>query len=210
MFWSLQKLNSAHKSNQKIHIEAQSGTAFTVKKEWLFRIIDLQGQQVSDLICFNSDNSKEYLSSGRSIDYNGKIYLTTGDILYSSESNPMLAIVEDRVGRHDFLFAPCSREMFRHTYGLDEPHPNCLDNLADNLKSFGIDRHQIPTAFNIFMNAEVSTDGSVDIKPPLSNAGDFITFRAKMDLIIGVTACSATKCNNYDCTPIEVQLFKSD
>jgi uncharacterized protein YcgI (DUF1989 family) len=42
------------------------------------------------------------------IDYNEKIYLTTGDILYSNLSNPMLAIIEDPVAKHDFLFAACS------------------------------------------------------------------------------------------------------
>ena len=29
-----------------------------------------------------------------------------------------------------------------------------------------------------------------------------------MDLIVGVTACAAGKCNNYHCTPIAVEIYE--
>ena len=61
-------------------------------------------------------NRSEWLSSGRTIDYANTIYLTTGNILYSNRSRPMWTIVEDTVGRHDFLLTPCSLEMFRILY----------------------------------------------------------------------------------------------
>ena len=172
-----------------------------------FRVIDVDGEQVADLVCFARQNTEEYLSSGRSVDYNEKLFLTTGDILYSNRSNPMLSIVEDPVGRHDFLFAPCSQEMFQMTYKVTEPHPNCLDNLTDALGSYGIRAFQIPTAFNIFMNVVINDAGRVAVQPPLSKAGDYIKLRSEMDLIVGVSACSAGKCNNFQCTPIRVVIY---
>ncbi len=57
------------------------------------------------------------------------------------------------------------------------------------------------------MNVEVSTSGKIRVKPPLSKAGDFIDLKAEMDLIIGITACAAGKCNNYHCTPIAVEIY---
>ena len=33
-----------------------------------------------------------------------------------------------------------------------------------------------------------------------------IDVEAEMDLIVGVTACSALKCNNYRCTSIDVEI----
>ena len=188
----------------------RTGTAFTVQKSQVIRVIDVAGGQVSDLVCFARQNIEEYLSNGRTIDYNEKLFLSTGDMLYSNRSNPMLSIIRDMAGKHDFLFAPCSREMFRLTYGKTEPHPNCLDNLASVLDRYGIREFQIPTAFNIFMNVEISTDGKILIKPPLSKAGDYLDLRAEMDLIVGVTACSAGKCNDYRCTPIAVEVFELD
>lgn len=188
------------------HLEPQTGVGFSVKHGQIIRVIDVEGEQVSDLVCFSEGDTQEYLSSARSIDYANKIHFSTGDTLYSNLSKPMLTITADRVGKHDFLFAPCSQEMFRISYGAKEPHPNCLDNLAESLKPFGIQAFQIPTAFNIFMNARVTESGEILINPPLSRPGDYIDLRAEMDLIVAVTACSAGKCNNYRCTPIEVEV----
>lgn len=189
------------------HLEPQTGTAFTVEQDQHIRVIDVEGEQVADLTCFARCNRDEYLSSGRTIDYNEKIYLTTGDRLYSNLSNPMLTIVDDTVGKHDFLFAPCSREMFHRTYGITGPHPNCLDNLAASLAAYDIHAAQIFTVFNIFMNTSISENGAVTVKPPLSRAGDYIELQARIDLIIGLTACSAGKCNNFRCTAIDVEVW---
>jgi uncharacterized protein YcgI (DUF1989 family) len=79
----------------------------------LLKIIDPQGEQVSDLTAFALEDKAEWLSSGRTIDYANTIYLTTGNLLYSNRSRPMLSIVEDTVGRHDFLLTPCSPKLFK-------------------------------------------------------------------------------------------------
>jgi hypothetical protein len=190
-------------------IKPQSGTALTLQKGQILRIIDVEGEQVSDLACFVLGNINEYFSSGRTIDYNEKIYLSTGDILYSNQSNPMLSVLNDKVGKHDLLFAPCSREMLALSYGITEAHPNCLDNLTNHLGQYGIKASQITNVFNIFMNATLSAHGNITIAPPLSKAGDYIDLRAHMDLIVGITACSAKKCNNYHCTSIDVEIFEA-
>ena len=52
----------------------------------------------------------EVISSGRTLDYASRIYLTTGDPIYSNRSNVLLRIVADTVGRHDFLLTPCSTD----------------------------------------------------------------------------------------------------
>src|ERR671931_2287020 len=94
----------------------QTGTAFEMKRGHLLRVVDLEGEQVADLVAFGREDKSEWLSSGRSIDYANKIYLTMGDILYSNRSRPMLTIVADEVGRHDFLLTPCSPETFQILY----------------------------------------------------------------------------------------------
>jgi uncharacterized protein YcgI (DUF1989 family) len=191
----------------RYHLEPQTGTAFTVQRNQRVRVIDAEGEQVADLTCFACRDTDEYLSSGRTIDYNEKIYQTAGDTLYSNLGNPMLTIIDDPVGEHDFLHAPCSRAMFRRTYGIDDPHPNCLDNLAASLGPFGISASRIHTAFNIFMNTVISGDGAIAVKTPLSRAGDYIELQARMDLIIGATACAAGKCNNFRCTSVDIEVY---
>ena len=188
-------------------IPERSGTAFRLGKGDRLVVIDPFGQQVADLVAFDAEDPKEVISSGRTLDYAEKIYLSTGDRLYSNRSRVMLDIVEDTVGRHDFLLTPCSADTFRHFYHDQTPHRGCFGNLAAALEPFGIGSDQIPTAFNCFMNVPVDGEtGKLRVLPPVSKAGDHIAFEAKRDLIIGLTACSAFASNGGSFKPIDYRI----
>ncbi len=184
-------------------ISPRTGTAFVLKKGQRLIITDIEGEQVSDFVCFNLHDTAEYLSSGRTIDYAETIFLTKGHSFYSNRSNIMFDLIEDTVGRHDFLLTPCSADTFRIIYGHAEPHRGCLGNLTEALKPFGIIADNIPICFNIFMHVAVNgKNGRINVLPPKSKAGDHICIDARMDLIIGMTACSAEMSNNYSFKPI--------
>ena len=191
----------------RLHLEPQTGAALTVAAGQLLRIIDPLGEQVSDLVSFALDDTAEWLSSGRTIDYANTIYLTTGHTLYSNRSRAMWTIVGDSVGRHDFLLTPCSPDTFRIIYGNTGHHLSCFDNLTAALARFGIAPDAIPTTLNVFMNVEVAPSGELRILPPRSRAGDYLLLRAEMDMIVGVTACSAELSNNGSFKPIDVELL---
>ena len=190
-------------------LEPQTGTAFELRAGQSLRVTDPEGEQVADLMAFNLADKAEWLSSGRSIDYANRIYLSKGDILYSNRSRPMFTIIEDDVGRHDFLLTPCSPETFQIIYKNEQYHPSCFENLATNLARFGIQPDAIPTTLNIFMNVEIDPAGVLKILPPRSKAGDSILLRAEMDLIVGLTACSAEMSNNYRFKPIGFEIIDS-
>jgi len=184
-------------------IPPRSGTAFILRKDQRLKIVDVDGEQVSDFICFNLHDKPEYLSGGRTIDYAETIYLTKGHSFYSNRSNIMFDMIEDTVGKHDFLLTPCSAEMFTIIYGHTNPHKGCFGNLLDALKDYDILPDQIPTCFNVFMNVPVdSNTGKVSVLPPLSKAGDYVVLQARMDLIVGMTSCSAGLSNNFAYKPI--------
>jgi hypothetical protein len=189
------------------HLEPQTGVGFTLQSGQLLKIIDPKGEQVSDLTAFSLAHKREWLSSGRTIDYANTIYITKGHTLYSNRSRPMFTIIEDTVGRHDFLLTPCSPETFQIIYNNHEPHPSCFENLSTNLEKFGITPDMIPTTLNVFMNVIVKPSGELQIDPPPSRAGDYLLLRAEMDLIVGVTACSAEMSNNYSFKPIDVEIY---
>jgi uncharacterized protein YcgI (DUF1989 family) len=188
-------------------IPPRSGAAFRLERGQRLRVIDPQGEQVSDLLAFNAADTAEVISSGRTLDYASRIYLTTGDLLYSNRSNIMLRILEDTVGRHDFLLTPCSRDTFRILYGDEHPHRGCFGNLAEALAPYGVGPDQIPTAFNLFMNVTIDQDGVLAVEPPRSRAGDHIVFEAEQDLILALTACSAPQSNNYAFKPIHYEII---
>ncbi len=111
-------------------IAPRSGVAFRLREGQTLRVIDPQGVQVSDLLAYNAADVREAISNGRTFDYEETIALTTGNHLWSSRSRPMLAIVDDKVGRHDFLLTPCSEATFRHFYPDQPVHRGCFGNLG--------------------------------------------------------------------------------
>ena len=189
-------------------IAPQSGTAFELKRGQVLRVIDPHGQQVSDLTAFNAHDTQEYLSSGRSIDYASRMFLSTGDPLYSNRSRPMLEIGRDDCGRHDFTLTPCSKDTFRIIYGDTDPLPGCQGNLEAALAPYGITPDRVPVAFNVFMHVDVDgRSGEIKVLPPLSKPGDVVEFTALMDLIVGMTACSAGQSNNFEYKPIDYEIL---
>lgn len=195
---------------QKLNIiPPRSGVSFILKKDHRLKVVDIEGEQVSDFICYNLHDKAEYLSGGRTIDYAETIYLTKGHLFYSNRSNVMFEMIEDTVGKHDFLLTPCSAEMFKIIYGHTEPHRGCFGNLCEALNEYGITPDNIPTCFNIFMNVPVDgKTGKISVLPPISKAGDHVILDAKMDLLVGITACSAGMSNNYSFKPIGYQIEK--
>ena len=188
----------------KVRIEPRSGTAFRLARGQVLTVIDPQGVQVSDLVAYNADDVREVISNGRTFDYEETIRLTAGHQLWSNRSNPMLSIIGDSVGLHDFLLTPCSTATFEHFYPDKPVHRGCFGNLAEALLPYGIGEDAIPTAFNLFMNVPVDgATGRIEVIAPVSTAADFIRLKAEMDLVIGLTACSAYSSNGGSFKPID-------
>jgi uncharacterized protein len=185
-------------------IAPRSGVAFTLAAGEMLTVIDPQGMQVSDLVAFAAADVREAISNGRTFDYEETIRLTTGNRLWSNRSMPMLEIVADSVGTHDFLLTPCSADTFRHFYPDKPEHRGCFGNLVEALAPYGVDPDAIPCAFNLFMNVPVDAEsGALRVLPPFSRAGDYIQLRAVDDLVIGLTACSAYASNGGSFKPID-------
>lgn len=190
-----------------IEVAPRTGTSFLIRKGQQLTVIDPNGTQVSDLVVFNQHDVGEVISNGRTFDYADTIYLTTGHLLYSNRSNVMLKIVNDTCGRHDFLLTPCSKDTFRILYDEVQPHQGCFGNLSMVLSKYAIAPDRIPCAFNCFMNVPVDgRTGNFTVEPPISVAGDHIDFIAEMDLVVGITACSAGKSNGGTYKPIQYRV----
>ena len=170
-------------------------------------MIDAEGEQVSDMVLFNAKDRREKLSSGKTLDFEESILISSGNFLWSNRSNKMAEILEDTNGRNDFLLAPCSPETFEVMYDYDGYHPSCFENLYTSLEKYEIQPDDIPTAFNIFMNVQFDEKGKISVDPPLSKAGDYVLFEAKMDLIVALTACSAEDSNNGSFKPIHYEIL---
>lgn len=175
-------------------VPAGGGAGLRLERGEQLRVIDIEGGQTGDLVAFSTDG-RHRLSSGRTFDYGGKVYVSSGDVLWSDRSSPMLTIVADDVGKHDLLYAPCSMEMYRIQYGATEYHANCYDNLCAAFRELGVEPEPLPSSLNFFMNANIAADGRLSLLPPRTHAGAAIVLRAEMDLLIALTSCPTSTCN---------------
>ncbi|UAB85055.1 urea carboxylase-associated family protein [Zunongwangia sp. SCSIO 43204] len=189
-------------------ISKQSGEGFILKQGEYLKVSGPKGQQVSDMVLFNKNDKREKISSGKTLDFEESILISKDNFLWSNRSNKMMKIVEDTNGRNDFLLAPCSPETFKIMYKNEEYHPSCFENLYTNLAKFDIEPDDIPTAFNIFMNVQFEKNGKISVDPPFNTPNDYVLFEAKMDLIVGLTACSAEDSNGGSFKEIEYEIFK--
>src|SRR5438045_809808 len=89
-------------------IPARWYLALELERGQVLRIVDLEGQQVSDIVFFNRHNLAEKFSPNNTVTLNRNVYLSNGGSLYSDQANVMCTVVADTVGRHDFIAGSCS------------------------------------------------------------------------------------------------------
>ncbi|HMF48495.1 MAG TPA: DUF1989 domain-containing protein, partial [Candidatus Saccharimonadales bacterium] len=73
-------------------IRSNTGKTFAVKKGQVIRVI---GESTADYVVFNLHNVKERFDQARTKVNQGKIFVTTGDVLISKYNNVMQTIVKD-------------------------------------------------------------------------------------------------------------------
>ncbi|MBV9719349.1 MAG: urea carboxylase-associated family protein [Candidatus Eremiobacteraeota bacterium] len=188
-----------------VEIPAQSGAALVVRHGDMVRVVDPFGQQVADVALYDAADPRDFFSPGRTIDYNASLRLRPGDCLYSQRGVALARVVEDTVGTHDMLLAPCSRRMFARRG--ESGHPSCHASMTAALSPFGIDADMITATLNVFMHVAVSSSGSIRILPPASRPGDAFALEALVDIVVAITACASELTNNGSCKPIRYALI---
>ena len=172
-----------------IEIPARRGKAARVRQGQRIRVINTTGQQVVDTWAFNDDDMRELMSMEHSRVAIGRIIPRTGDTLVTNRRRPILTLLEDTSGGiHDTLFAACDRWRYE-ALGCTGFHDNCTDNLAAGLAELGLAPPETPGPLNLFMNIPVIDGNRLEIRPPVSTAGSYVTFRAEMGCIVAFSAC---------------------
>lgn len=183
--------------------------ALTLQRKQRLRLVDVEGQQVPDLVCFNLQDLSECLSLGNSLLLNQRREFVAGDRLYSVTCNPMMTIT-DYSNELSYSYGPmCSEELNRLRYGVAGTR-NCRDNFAMALAPWHIEKRDVPNAFVPFMNVAVDDDGRFAIKEPTSRPGDYYELRADMDLLVGISNCPQERnpCNAFRPTATGVIVYE--
>jgi len=184
-----------NRSRREILIAPSKAAAFPVRRDEIIRVINVEGGQIGDFICFNLFNFREKLSTGETVNFNtvaggnGSIYLTVGKRIYSNAQIPMFEITEDMAnGVHDLLYAPCSSALYG-IYSGGVTHANCRNSLTAAVASYGLSYLDIPDPINLFQSTRPNPDGTIYYGTPAIKAGEYIEMKALADSLVAVSAC---------------------
>jgi uncharacterized protein YcgI (DUF1989 family) len=188
-------------------VAKNSGAALELMKGQRLRIA---GRSIVDFVAFNLHDLAERFDQARTKTNQVKIFISTGDVLYSKRNNPMLTIIEDTFveGRHDLQKGMCSRRRFemvaqgksRRVFaeGVDInpkkpeeiPDHGCWENLSSAVKPWGIAPDDVPSPFNIFQCMRIDPETGIMYDTMIRPKEEaHVVFRAEMDLLVSASAC---------------------
>jgi len=169
-------------------VPARQPWSGVVKKGQFLKLIDLEGQQAVDFLCYRANDPSERYHAANTIKVPRNIFLSKGSVLRSSLANPMMTIVEDTCGYHDTIFGCCSFEVDRIRYGAVNEEC-CQRNFERELSRHNIGPEHIVSNVNFFMYVPVDPHGNAEIRQSLSKPGDHVTLRAEMDVLCVFSNC---------------------
>ncbi|NIR29589.1 MAG: DUF1989 domain-containing protein [Gammaproteobacteria bacterium] len=154
----------------------------------MLRLIDLQGQQAVDFLCYCLDNPAERYNAANTIKLNRNIYLGKGSVLWSVRARRMMTIADDTCGSHDTLAGCCSIEIDEVRFGKTNTR-SCQSNFEAELANYGMGEKDIVANINFFMHVPVDAEGALAIAEGLSKPGAYVDLRAEMDLLVVISNC---------------------
>lgn len=187
-------------------VPARAGWSRVIEKGQTLRMIDLEGDQAVDFLCYNAADHEDRYAAADTMKINPTgIFIGKGTVLYSVNCNAMFTVVEDTCGKHDTIGGCCSAGINRFRYGK-EGEPNCRQNFIDQLARHGMGPRDIAANLNFFMYVPVAEDGSMDMGPGISRPGSYVDLRAEMDVLAVISNCPQINnpVNAYNPTPIRV------
>lgn len=178
----------------------------------ILRIIDLEGQQGVDFLCYNAADPRERYHAPNTLKASCTLRLTVGNRLYSDDARPIFTIIADTCGFHDTISGCCSAASNKMLYGAIDS-PGCRENFLNVLEPYGLGRKDIVPNVNLFCNVPTSAVGkladTIFVDPP-SIPGDYIDLRAEIEALAAVSNCPQTNnpCNGPGPTPIKVIVWQ--
>mgnify|MGYP006290313869 CR=1 FL=1 len=207
-----------------IDIPANSGRAFEVKTD---QFVKITAQSIVDFVAFCLPDLKERFDQARTKANQGKIFISTGDFLFSKLNNAMFRFEEDGFtkGTHDLQYGMCSLARWKRaledsvaeqTYLKSEPlrlsdfpDHGCFENLISALEPWDIAQEDIPSPLNLFqhMNIDGKTGKMEHTRVRPEGSESPVTLRALRECLVGVSACPDLLVGGK---PVRVEIMDSD
>jgi uncharacterized protein len=181
-----------------------------VRQGEILRLVDLEGQQAVDFLCFDAADPSDRYNATNTIKVQRNIYIGNDTVLYSDRGAKLFTIMADTCGRHDTIYGCCSEANNFLRYGVHDT-PSCYANFREILARFKLDERSIVGNVNFFMSVPVLPDGSARVADGVSQPGSYVELRAERDVLAVLSNCPQlhNPCNGYNPTPIQAVIYKS-
>jgi hypothetical protein len=172
------------------------------------RIVDLEGHQGVDFLCYNADNPTERYNAPNTIKAAGNITLNSGTVLYSDFARPLMTLVDDTCGGHDTIGGCCSAWSNAMLYGVENV-PGCRENFIKAIEPFDLGWRDVVPNINFFCSVPVGQGGRLApavFATSRSRPGDYVELHADMRVLVAISNCPQVNnpCNDGVPTPIRV------
>lgn len=190
-------------------VAAGDGWIGEVPSGGLLRVTDLEGNQAVDTLFYDAHDYANRYSAVDTIREQGAVYLTTGSVLRTVNSDALATIVADTCGRHDTIGGACSQESNVVRYGEHTRHQHaCRATFLRQAIGWGrgLDKRDLTHNINFFMNVPLTPEGGLTFEDGVSAPGKYLELRAERDLLALVSNCPQLNnpCNGYHPTPIRL------
>ena len=188
-------------------IPARAPWSRVIREGEALRIIDTHGAQAVDFLCYNAEDPAERYHAPNTLKAAGTILLTKGHTLYSDKARALFVIEEDTFGGHDTIGGCCSKPSNEMLYSV--ANEGCRENFLAALAPYGLGWKDVVPNVNWFMTVPVGAAGEAAIALGSSKPGDYVTLRARMDVLAVISNCPQVlnPCNNFNPTEIEVEVL---
>ncbi len=197
----------AQRTVRELTIPKREGRAFEVLKGQTFRVISPEGKQVGDMTAFGRHDHREKFSTHLTCAVNGRSFSNVRT-LYSGPPfyNLMMTVTDDKYGAH-WVHGRCNPFYNKIAHG-GEGQRTCHGNIVESLGPYGFTEYDVPLdTFNIFMVGHFDDEERFNFSKPLIEAGDFIDFRAEMDVLVSISACpNEGLVNDFAPKPLNVEI----
>ena len=198
---------------EEVTMSYNTGRPFIVKKG---QRIGISTYSTVDTVPLDLHDIRHRFDQARTKAHNGKVFLSTGDKLYSKSANVMMTIVKDTYkGRHDLQYGMCSKMAFDRFWELiktgdpfiaetlawtgakkreDIPDHGCWENLQDAFKDYDIAPEDIPSPFNLFQSMDIVGPSGELVWRLNENRAEpgkpaHVDLRAEMNCLVALSAC---------------------
>jgi len=201
----------------EFRVDRATARSYELKEGEIVQIIDVQGQQCSDFMAMNAAEleagRERYIDSAVTRTMARGAYPAPGlfDKFFDQDMRPLLAVVQDTIGRHDTFALACTARGYEER-GFPG-HINCSDNISDAYEPFSIQRRRAWPAINFFFNSWIHPDDNrIQVDEAWSRPGDYVAMRALRDVVCVSTACpdDVDPINGWNPTDIHVRIYKPD